>query len=232
MKKLSLEVCANGIQSALNAQLAGADRIELCENLEQDGTTPTYGTVAQVNFTTNMPCHVLIRPRPGDFVYSKEEFDAMCLDVNLYTQVPRVRGFVFGILNEDGTIDKQRCAQLLHLVKPLSATFHRAFDVLKNPFDAMEEIIDLGFDRILTSGQKSNCLDGADTIAQLVKQAAGRITIMAGGGITEENIAEIVKRTNTNEFHFSAKMKTEKSLVSDAEHIKKIREKAGLGFKI
>lgn len=229
-KKILLEVCANGIESALIAQQTGVNRIELCEHLEVGGLTPGYKIIEQAMSLLRFPVHVLVRPQAENFFYSTEEFEIMKRDVK-FCKSQKVQGIVFGILKEDGTIDLKRCEELLEMTKPLFATFHRAFDVVKNPLESLEEIIALGFDRILTSGQKSTCLEGSEMIAQLVKQARGRISILAGGGITEDNIAEVVKRTRTNEFHFSAKVKSpDENFVSDLNLIRKIKEIAEKTF--
>ena len=222
--KLQLEVCANGIESAIAAQEAGVARIELCEHLEVGGVTPDLMILPQATEKIHLPIHVLIRPRAGNFFYSKDEFNRMKTTVMLCKSL-MIGGVVFGVINEDNAIDTIRCGQLTELARPMSITFHRAFDEVRNPFQALEEIISLGFDRILTSGQKSNCLEGSELISQLVEQAAGRISIMAGAGITEENIAEVVKRTYANEFHFTAKKKlADGSFVSDLNRILKIKE--------
>jgi len=229
--ELQLEVCASGIESALAAQEAGVDRIELCDKLEVGGITPLYDTIKQTNYAVHIQTNVLIRPRDGDFIYSEEEFQTMLNDARFCAGSFRTTGIVFGILKQDGSIDEDRCRELIEIISPLRVTFHRAFDVVKDPFIALEQLITLGFDCILTSGQKSNCLEGAEMISQLVKQAAGRISIMAGGGITEENIAEVVKRSDTNEFHFSAKKKlADGSFVSDLNRIRKIKEIAEKTF--
>ncbi|MFI5134967.1 MAG: copper homeostasis protein CutC [Chitinophagales bacterium] len=222
-RKLTLEVCANGIQSALNAQEAGAHRVELCSEIEVGGITPT-----DVFFWSrqdfHLPAFILNRPREGDFFYTEEEFEWM---INAMTLSKRAgfNGMVFGILKKDFTIDVERCAELVIQSYPLSPTFNRAFDRVKDPFKAMEQLIDIGFDRILTSGQKENCLEGSELIAQLVTEARGRIIIVAGGGITEENISEVVKRSGANEFHFSAKVKlADGRFISDLDRILKIKE--------
>ncbi len=211
MKKLLLEVCANGIHSAINAQQAGAHRIELCENLEGGGTTPSIGTIKLVREKLSIPIHVLIRPRSGDFIYSNEELEIMKINIK-FCKLNGINGVVLAILKLDGTIDIERCKELVQLAKPMSVTFQRAFDFVKDPFASMEEIISLGCDRILTSGQKQNVLDGSELIHQLVQQANNRIILLAGAGINEENIQEVVKRTSTHEFHFSAKTKVESSM--------------------
>ena len=228
--RLELEVCANGIDSALAAQEAGVDRIELCEHLELDGLTPAHKVIEKTRRQLHIPIHVLLRPRASNFVYSKKEFEVMKEDVR-YCKAYGAHGIVFGILKEDGTVDLERCAEMLLKAKPFSCTFHRAFDLVQDPLLALEQLIAMGFDRILTSGQQPNCLEGSEMIAKLFKQAAGRISIMAGGGITEENIAEVVKRSHTNAFHFSTKKKlADGSFVSDLNRIRKIKEIAEKAF--
>ena len=229
--KLLFEVCANSIQSALNAEAARADRIELCEQLEIGGVTPRHEVIIEEKEKISIPIHVLVRPRGGDFCYSEKEFRIMKKDIEWLKQV-NVAGVVIGILNPDFTIDKIRCAELINLARPLSVTFHRAFDEVKEPFQTLEELISLGVNRILTSGQKENALDGVILLNQLAKQANDRITILAGGGITEENISAIVQQSGTNEFHFSAKAKLEDgTYVSDLNRIRKISELARRSFQ-
>lgn len=228
--KLLLEVCANGIQSACNAEEEGVDRIELCENLEEGGVTPHQELLKLVTEKISLPVHVLVRPRAGDFNYSEEEFQSMKTAIQSAKEL-KAGGIVTGILKEDGTIDSIRCTALVQLAHPLTVTFHRAFDSVQDPFECLETLIRLGFDRVLTSGQKENAADGAGCIRRLVEQARGRIAILAGGGITEENIEEVVRESKTNEFHFSAKVKLpDGSLVSDRERIKKIKERATKTF--
>ena len=229
-RKLILEVCANGLDSSLNAQRAGVDRIELCDFLEAGGITPHSDVVSVVKERIVIPVYVLIRPRPGNFIYSKEEFRKMQKEIDMCLKL-KVEGIVLGILNSEGNVDIDRCAELVNIVKPLPLTFHRAFDKVKNPLVALEEIIELGFGRILTSGQKAYCLEGSEMISQLIAQANGRISIMAGAGITEDNIAEVVKRSNANEFHFSAKVKPpNENYISDLNRIRKIKEIAEQTF--
>lgn len=221
-KKLIFEVCANGLQSALNAQMGGASRIELCENLEAGGLTPAKEIIRDALRLLQIPVHVLIRPRAGDFCYTEEEFSMMKESVGTCKRL-QAHGVVFGILNRNLSIDESRCAELIALSRPLTLTFHRAFDVVKEPFHALEKLWQLGFDRVLTSGQQENALKGADLIRQLVDNAAGRISILAGGGVTEENITTLVKTTGTHEFHFSAKrLHTDGGYVSDLTRIRDI----------
>ena len=197
-----LEVCAGSLNSAMNAQVGGAQRVELCDNLSEGGTTPSPGIISQAVKQLNIPVFVLIRPRVGDFLYSEAEYEAMKADI-LFCKKHGVKGAVLGILNADGTIDKDRTAGLVQLARPMQATFHRAFDMTRNPFAALEDIINLGFDRILTSGQASNDIEGADLIAQLIKKAGNRIIIMPGGGITENNVTDLINSTGAKEVHAS-----------------------------
>lgn len=221
-KKLIFEVCANGLQSAINAQLGGASRIELCENLEAGGLTPAKEIIRHAVRLLQIPVHVLIRPREENFCNTEKEFSMMKESVSACKRL-QAHGVVFGILNRNLSIDEARCAELIALSRPLTVTFHRAFDVVKEPLHALETLWQLGFDRVLTSGQQANALKGADLIRQLVDNAAGRISILAGGGVTEENIAALVKTTGTHEFHFSAKrLHADGGYISDLTRIRDI----------
>jgi len=225
------EVCANGLQSAINAEIAGADRIELCENLEVGGVTPTLELMMKVRESTHLPIHVLIRPRAGDFNYAEEEFQIMIESIQSCKKL-KMEGVVLGVLHSDLTIDQERTAQLMSLAFPMSVTFHRAFDVVIDPVESLHTLIKLGVNRILTSGQKENALLGSDLISKLVSIAEDKITLLAGGGITEDNITAIVKQSGTHEFHFSAKKQlADNSLVSDPELIRNICSKASIAYE-
>jgi copper homeostasis protein len=200
---MTVEIVVYNIDSALKAQEGGADRIELCENPGEGGTTPSYGTIEAVRQNVSIDVFVMIRPRGGDFHYNNYEFRAMKRDIS-QCQKLSVDGFVFGILNADGTIDKKRCKELIDKARPLKVTCHRAFDMARDPFEALEDCIELGFDRILTSGRELQAIKGADLIGELVKKANGRIAIMAGSGVNEETVTEVVRKTGVNEIHFSA----------------------------
>lgn len=200
-----LEICANSITSALAAQKGGADRIELCDNMAEGGTTPSYGTIAKSRDLLHILIYPIIRPRGGDFLYNNTEFDLMCKEIELCKQMG-CDGVVIGLLNPDGSIDKRRTKFLVELAWPLGVAFHRAFDRSRDPFQSMEDIIDCGCERILTSGQKPTAPEGADLIAQLVEKAAGRIIIMPGSGVRENNIADLVKKTKATEYHSTAKI--------------------------
>lgn len=197
------EVVVYNIESALRAQEGGADRIELCDNPGEGGTTPSFAMIEQVRQNISMDLYVMIRPRGGDFCYNNYEFHIMKRDL-AQCQRLSVDGVVFGILKEDGTLDKERCKELITKSRPLKITCHRAFDMTRDPFEALEDCIEVGFDRILTSGQKPKAMEGVDLITALVKKAAGRIAIMPGSGVNVDTVAEIVKRTAANEIHFSA----------------------------
>ena len=197
------EVVVYNIDSALKAQQGGADRLELCASPGEGGTTPSYGMIEQVRQNVSIDLYIMIRPRGGDFHYSNYDFHIMKRDL-AQCQRLSVDGVVFGMLNEDGTLDKKRCKELLNIARPLKATCHRAFDMTRDPFEALEDCIEVGFDRILTSGQQPKAIGGVDLIDQLIKKADGRIAIMPGSGVNEETVAEIVKKTSAQEIHFSA----------------------------
>ena len=200
-----VEVCANGVESCIAAQEGGADRVELCAGIPEGGTTPSYGEIKvarRVLTTTRL--HVIIRPRGGDFLYSDLEVERMAADIAACRDLG-VDGVVFGCLNADGTFDVEKNHYLIECSKGMSVTCHRAFDRAANPEEALETLIDLGFDRILTSGQQPKAIQGADLLAQLNRQAAGRIILMAGSGVTEQNIRELQEITGLHEFHFSGR---------------------------
>ncbi len=203
MRNIKAEVVVYNIESAFKAQEGGADRIELCDNPADGGTTPSAGMIEVVRANVTMDIMVMLRPRGGDFSYSSYEYHAMKRDLYAMQKIS-VDGFVFGILNHDGTIDKKRCRELIEKSKPLKVTCHRAFDMTRDPFEALEDCIEVGFTRILTSGQKPNAHQGRDLIRQLVERADGRISIMAGSGVNESTVSEIVATTNVHEIHFSA----------------------------
>ena len=200
-----VEVCANGVESCLAAQEGGADRVELCAGIPEGGTTPSYGEIKvarRVLTTTRL--HVIIRPRGGDFLYSDLEVERMAADIAVCRELG-VDGVVFGCLRTDGSIDVEKNRYLMDCAKGMSVTMHRAFDRAADPEQALEDIISLGFDRILTSGQQPKAIQGADLLARLNRQAAGRIILMAGSGVTEDNIAELRAKTGLHEFHFSGR---------------------------
>lgn len=200
-----VEVCANGVESCIAAQEGGADRVELCAGIPEGGTTPSYGEIKvarRVLTTTRL--HVIIRPRGGDFLYTDLEVERMAADIAVCHELG-VDGVVFGCLNADGTFDIEKNRYLMECSRGMSVTCHRAFDRAVNTEQALETVIDLGFDRILTSGQQPKAIQGAALLAKLHRQAAGRIILMAGSGVTEQNIRELQEKTGLHEFHFSGR---------------------------
>ena len=200
----TLEVIAFTIESVLLAQQSGAHRIELCDNPADGGTTAGYGMIKTAREKTSLLLYPIIRPRGGDFLYSNEEFEIMKRDVLLCKELG-CDGVVIGLLQSDGSVDKTRTAALAEAAYPLGVTFHRAFDRVANPFEALEDVIACGCERILTSGLKPTAAEGAETLAQLVRQANDRIIIMPGSGVRAENIVALARQTGAIEFHSSAR---------------------------
>ena len=199
-----MEVCANGLSSALAAQQGGAIRVELCDNLLEGGTTPSYAQIKLAIEKLHIQLYPIIRPRGGDFLYTDLEFELMKEDILLCKSLG-CDGVVIGMLLADGRVDKQRCATLIDLARPMKVTFHRAFDHSRDLKEALADVIDLGCDRILTSGGKPGALEGAAILKELIALAAGRIEIMPGAGIREHNIKEIINLTGASVFHATAK---------------------------
>ncbi|EGQ7944155.1 copper homeostasis protein CutC [Vibrio cholerae] len=204
--KYQVEVCIDNIESLHNAIAGGATRIELCSSLALGGLTPSAGLMYSAGRVSPIPVYAMIRPREGDFFYHDDELGIMAQDIRTAHQA-NLQGVVLGLLNADGTIDVKRSKPLIELAHSLGlgVTFHRAFDHCVNPEHALEEIIALGCERILTSGLARNAYLGIERLAQLVKQSAGRISIMAGAGVNALNVAEIALATGVNELHLSAK---------------------------
>lgn len=197
--RLVVEVCVDSVESAMAAEQGGADRVELCDNLLEGGTTPSAGQIAIARARLGIKLQVIIRPRGGDFCYSDVEMDVMRHDIATAKQLG-ADGVVIGILTPDGDVDLARTGELLSLARPLSVTFHRAFDMTRDPYQALEQLIALGVDRILTSGQEPTVIEGLDVIAELVRRAGDRVIIMPGGG-TERNIRKVVATTGVREVH-------------------------------
>jgi len=195
-----VEVCVDSVESAMAAETGGAERVELCDNLMEGGTTPSAGAIAAARSKLNIKLHVIIRPRGGDFCYSDVEFEVMKRDIEFAKHLG-VDGVVIGILLPDGAIDVTRTRDLIELARPMSVTFHRAFDMTRDAFEALETLIGLGIDRILTSGQEPSVIEGLELIAELVKRADERITIMACGGVNERNIKRVVAESGVRELH-------------------------------
>jgi copper homeostasis protein len=251
--KFLLEVIGFNIESCILAQTAGAHRIELCDNPGEGGTTPSYGFIKAAREKLQVELYPIIRPRGGDFLYSDAEFEVMKADVKICKELS-CDGVVIGMLNADGTVDKERCKELVALAYPLGVTFHRAFDRAREPLltspegrnldsaelkfysQALEDVIEIGCERILTSGLVPNALDGAETLAALIKQADERIIIMPGSGVRADNIIELAQKTGAIEFHTSARINIDskmnytnegmkeslKSVSADVDEIKNI----------
>ncbi len=200
-----VEICANSAQSCVEAEAGGARRVELCAAIPEGGTTPSFGMIRMAQqLTAHININVIIRPRGGDFLYTESEVETMLFDIEMAKQL-KVHGVVFGCLTPQGDIDVPLMRRLMEASMPLSVTCHRAFDVCRNPFTAMEQLITLGCDRILTSGQQPDAVRGIPLIKELIKNANGRIIIMPGCGIRDGNIAQIETETGAKEFHLSAR---------------------------
>lgn len=195
-----IEVCVDSVASAVAAESGGAVRVELCSDLLEGGITPSAGLIATVRSRISIGLHPIIRPRPGDFCYSEQEMEIMGRDIETAKELG-ADGVVLGILDTEGHVDVERTRQLVELARPLSVTFHRAFDMSSDIFRALEGACQAGANRILTSGGEQTCFEGIDTIATLVKSAQGRVAIMAGGGIGHRDAPTIVERTGVREIH-------------------------------
>jgi copper homeostasis protein len=244
MSNFILEICANSVESAIMAQAGGAQRVELCENINEGGTTPSYGAIQQARKELSIDLNIIVRPRGGDFLYSEREFEIMCNDIKIAKELG-VDGVVFGCLSPDGSVDVLKTKQLVELSKPMKVTFHRAFDVTADPYKSLDDIIECGCNRILTSGQQNKAILGTELIKKLITKANERIIIMPGSGIDESNIEEIYHKTGAVEFHASlrkvvqSKMEYRKqgvsmggstshsefeNLITDPERVKKTTE--------
>lgn len=201
---IKMEVCCYNLESAVIAGDCGADRIELCDNSYQGGTTPSFGTIKTALSEVPVGVSVMIRPRGGDFLYSQREIGSMLHDIALVKDLG-AEGVVFGCLRPDGYLDTTAMSELIRAAKPLKITLHRAFDLTKDPIRSLQEAISLGVDRILTSGQCQSAGEGMALIKELVNKAASEVAIMPGAGINEQNLKEVLNYTNTREFHVSAK---------------------------
>jgi copper homeostasis protein len=214
-----LEVIGFTIEGCMIAQKAGAHRIELCDNPADGGTTASYGFIKAAREKLQIELFPIIRPRGGDFFYSDDEFTIIKNDVRVCKELG-CDGIVIGMLTKDGKVDKLKCSLLVEYVYPLGVTFHRAFDRTVNPFEALEDIIDIGCERILTSGQMPTAFEGAELIKQLICKVDDRIIIMPGSGVRADNIIEIAEATGAVEFHTSARIELENKISVDDSEIK------------
>jgi copper homeostasis protein len=195
-----VEACVDSVLSARRAVEGGAGRLELCANLIEGGTTPSSGLMRVVRRAVSIPIHVLIRPRGGDFLYGPDDLDIMLQDIAEAKRIG-LAGVVIGVLQPDGTIDRDLTRRLGDEARPLAVTFHRAFDLTRDPFEALEALFALGIERVLTSGQGACATEGIPVIRQLVERSAGRVAVLAGGGVNEGNAAQIVRETGVREVH-------------------------------
>ena len=202
--KFTLEIIAFNIESCKIAQAAGAHRIELCDNPGEGGTTPSYGFIKAARQILKIDLFPIIRPRGGDFFYSDDEFEIMKTDIQVCKELG-CDGVVFGMLNEDATLDKIRCKILVQLAYPMGVTFHRAFDRVTEPSQALEDVIECGFERILSSGFHPTAMEGIDNLKKLIQAGDERIIIMPGSGVRASNIGELAQTTAAVEFHSSAR---------------------------
>jgi copper homeostasis protein len=200
--KILFEACVETVDQAVSAEEGGADRIELCSRLDVGGVTPDFESIRETRNRLKIPVHVLVRPRAGDFCYSPKEFEEMLNDTGRMKEIG-IDGVVLGVLNSDRSVDMRRTAALVGAARPMSITFHRAFDETPEPIRALEDIISLGIERLLTSGQKPAAKEGIDLIKDLVIVGDGRVCVMAGGGVSEKNVLEIIRRTGVREVHGS-----------------------------
>lgn len=200
-----IEICTDSIESVFEAEKGGANRVELCEAIHVGGTTPSFGLMRLAKEKTNIDVFALIRPRGGNFVFSEDEMAIMIEDIKAAVSI-KIDGLVIGCLKTDGSIDYENCCRLIEAAKGLPITFHRAFDVCKNPFKALETIHSMGIKRILTSGQQNKAIDGVDLLYNLQKNATENLKIMAGSGIDESNIQLIAEKTGVTSFHASLRI--------------------------
>jgi copper homeostasis protein len=228
---MKIEVVVYNIDSALKALDGGADRIEVCADPAAGGTTPSYGTVEIIRQNVSLDVYAMIRPRGGDFLYNNYEFHSMKRDLSQFQRLS-VDGVVFGILNADGTIDKKRCSELIARARPLKVTCHRAFDMANDPFQALEDCIEAGFDRILTSGQRTVAIEGAALVSELNKRAGDRIIVVAGSGINETNVRALVEATKVREIHFSATTYRESPMQFKNEKLSSMGSEGGNEFRL
>ena len=211
--KSKIEICANSVESAAKAQEGGAYRVELCAGIPEGGTTPSFGEIRMARqLLQQTKLHVIIRPRGGDFLYTQLEQEIMLHDIKVARQLG-ADGVVFGCLTAEGNVDVPAMKKLMNAVGDMSVTFHRAFDMCRNPMEALEDIIELGCHRILTSGQEATAPAGIPLLKELIEKADGRIIIMPGCGVKPSNILELAEETGATEFHFSGRSSLESDMI-------------------
>jgi copper homeostasis protein len=212
MSKPILEVCAGSLASALAAQEGGAFRVELCDNLWEGGTTPSIATIELARQMLSIRMHVIIRPRGGDFLYNDLEYSIIRRDVERCKEAG-ADGVVIGFLTAEGRVDVEKTREVVELARPMAVTFHRAFDMSRDPYEALDDLIASGVDRILTSGQKNMAPAGVELIAELVRLAGGKVIIMPGAGLTEGNISAFARQVGATEYHSTLRRPVESGMV-------------------
>jgi copper homeostasis protein len=221
MKKKNLEIACFNAESAVIAQQNGADRVELCANMLEGGTTPDFELAQKVRGELSIKMNVMIRPRGGDFVYTDAEFEQMKSEIEQFKNI-NVDGFVFGILNMDNSFNLERNKELVAIASPIPCTFHRAFDVVSNVYESLESLIDCGFQTVLTSGQKNNVAEGIEVLQSLVEKAKGRIVVMPGGGLRSTNIRLLDQKVKAFYYHSSAI--TDSSETANGDEVQSIKK--------
>src|SRR5262249_8061521 len=202
-QQTTIEICVGDVESAIAADVGGADRIELCDNLAVGGTTPSIGTIAEVCRWVSLPVHVLIRPRAGGFVYSEREVAVMRRDIEA-AKALGAAGVVLGVLDPEGRIDRERTAELVAAARPLSVTFHKAIDLARDPLEAIDDLIAMGVDRVLTSGGRPTALEGCAMLRRLADRAAGQVVVMAGGRLAVEHLEAVIRTGGVREVHLGS----------------------------
>lgn len=215
---VTIEICLDSVQSIIAAEKGGADRVEFCSDLFEGGLTPALGSFLVAQQHANIPINVMIRPRGGDFCYSDLEFETMLADARLFRDAG-ANALVFGILTPEGKVDKKRCSQLIEIARPLEVTFHRAFDMTCDPYEAIQDLIALGVDRVLTSGQEASVPEGLDLLSSLLDAYGDRIVIMPGAGISERNFTKVHERLHAKEYHMYLHSEFSSSMHYKPDHI-------------
>ena len=215
-RRILIEICVADVESAIAAEVGGADRVELCDNLSVGGTTPSAGAIAEACRWLSIPVHVLIRPRAGDFVYSERELAVMRHDIEV-AKALGASGVVLGVLTREGRIAQDQVQALVAMARPLTVTFHKAIDEADDPLHVLDALLSIGADRILSSGGKPTALDGIDTLKTLVDRAGNRIAVMAGGRLDLESLEPVIRQSRILEVHLgSAVVRPSSSLSSDS----------------
>lgn len=203
MPRPILEICCYSVESAMRAEQSGADRIELCDNYPEGGTTPSYGAIQLALERLTIPVNVIVRPRGGDFLYTEAEYEIIKQDVSAIRELD-ANGVVIGFLKPDGEIDTDRTREIVGLARPMEVTFHRAFDMCRDPLSALDQLKETGVTRILTSGARNTVMEGIELLAELVEKAGDEITVMPGCGVNGKTLGELMERTGAEEYHSAA----------------------------